>query len=266
MGSPQTSRVPQASLSPWGSFRSPSVLGGPSGVFQVLGVPQEFLSPWGSFRSPSVPGGPWGGPSIPGGPLGVPQKPLSPQGSLRSPSVLGGPSGVPKEPLNPRGSLSPRGSPRGICRRSARRSRPRAAGTRATRRHKPVPGHTGEGAQRGQTPPQDPPNPPRDPPHLDGGGVHPDLAPGHGLVRPRARVGAVELLPRVDVDGEIGSVPLPGGHRVSPQTLFEGPQTLPSPSPAPGVSPLTIRLALAMWCLTKPPPRMIIPVLGAKMA
>lgn len=27
-----------------------------------------------------------------------------------------------------------------------------------------------------------------------------------------------------------------------------------------------MRLALAMWCLTKPPPRMIIPVLWAKMA
>lgn len=51
---------------------------------------------------------------------------------------------------------------------------------------------------------------PGPPSHLDGGGIHPDLAPGHGLVRPRSRVGAVELLRRVDVDGEVGPVPLRG--------------------------------------------------------
>ena len=43
---------------------------------------------------------------------------------------------------------------------------------------------------------------------LDALAVDADLAPRDGLVRPRARVGPVEFLTRVDVDGEIGAVAL----------------------------------------------------------
>jgi len=43
---------------------------------------------------------------------------------------------------------------------------------------------------------------------LDGPGRALDLAPRNRLVRPRARVRAVELLGRVDKDGKVRAIPL----------------------------------------------------------
>ena len=44
--------------------------------------------------------------------------------------------------------------------------------------------------------------------HLDTLAIHLDLAPRNGLVWPRSRIGSIEFLPGIDVDGIIGSVPL----------------------------------------------------------
>lgn len=46
---------------------------------------------------------------------------------------------------------------------------------------------------------------------LDALAVDPDLSPRDGLVWPRARIGPVELLARIDIDGEIGAVALRAG-------------------------------------------------------
>lgn len=55
-------------------------------------------------------------------------------------------------------------------------------------------------------------------------------------------------------------------HRPSTHISAQQAQLPPSHQGLDAPSPLTMRLALAMWCLITPPPRMIIPECLAKMA
>lgn len=128
---------------------------------------------------------------------------------------------------------------------SGRRSRPPAAGKPGRRRHKPATrrasGDVSAGTQilypchapipqslQLPIPQHSPhPHPPALHAHLHWLGVYADLPPGHRLVWPRPRVGAVELLCCVNVDGVVGTVSLQGGERgsVTPRRV--------SPSPLP---------------------------------
>lgn len=64
-----------------------------------------------------------------------------------------------------------------------------------------------------------------------------------------------------------GCLPVETWHGPNTQARLQaGPSAAPTGDQAHAVSPLTMRLALAMWCLTTPPPRMIMPERLAKMA
>jgi hypothetical protein len=93
--------------------------------------------------------------------------------------------------------------------------------------------------------------------------VDADLAPRDGLVRPRARVGPVELLTRVDVDGEIGAVALlRGGEKVVGISTRSPPPRRGNRTGAESdklQDERTKSIELAIWCLQTPPPRMIMP-------
>ena len=116
-----------------------------------------------------------------------------------------------------------------------------------------------------------------------------DFAPGYCLIRASTAVTTVELLTRVDEDRVVSSIPdsqpvsqsvsqaASRGHLVvkSSQycvlmTMKSIPYSMPCPSCINCLSHVSrthlIKLALHVWCLHKPPPRMIIPLFFAERA
>lgn len=93
-------------------------------------------------------------------------------------------------------------------------------------------------------------------------GIHADLSPRDGFIGPGAGIGAVKLLPSVDKHRKICSVPLRDTKYRWDIFYFERVEIIV----IFGVHMITMRLALETWCLTRPPPRMIIPVVLANTA
>ena len=87
--------------------------------------------------------------------------------------------------------------------------------------------------------------------------TEPDLAPRDRLVRARAAVAAVELLAGVDEDRVVRAVPTgaPTAAQPAADGRFVG-----------EARAYLMRLALQVWCLHKPPPRMIMPLFFAASA
>jgi hypothetical protein len=78
-----------------------------------------------------------------------------------------------------------------------------------------------------------------------------DFPPGFGLVGPRPRIATVKFGRSVEIDAVVGAVPLKCHVQLVHKRKCRG---------------RTIRLALQMWCLTRPPPTITTPVFIAFMA
>jgi hypothetical protein len=78
-----------------------------------------------------------------------------------------------------------------------------------------------------------------------------DFPPGFGLVGPRPRIATVKFGRSVEIDAVVGAVPLKVHVQLVHKRKCRG---------------RTIRLALQMWCLTRPPPTITTPVFIAFMA